>query len=79
MQNPSSFSPALLSPDPLESAPAGPQVCPATGHVTGGDGHVGNAQRAQGPPTYHPASSPGYPHPMLHRPRSHTGSGTQRG
>ena len=67
MQSPSSSSPALLSPDPLESPPAGPQVCPpAKGHVTGGDGHVGNAQRAQGPPAHLPASSPGCPHPMLY-------------
>ena len=75
MQNPSAFSPPLLCLDPLESCPAGPQVCPAKGHVTGGDGHLGNA-RAQGSPSRRPSLPPCFYHPLLHRPGSHTGSGT---
>ena len=87
MQNPSAFScPAHLCPEPKESPPAGPQICPpAKGHVTGGDGRLGNARPAQqgsSPSHLCPSSSsslPGSHHSLLHRPGSHTGSRTCQG
>ena len=76
MQQPSASCPARLCPDPQEIVPPGPQVSLAKGHVTGGDGHVGNAQGARGTPSDSlPSACLAYS--LLHRSRSHTGSATQ--